>query len=556
MKKHLLRAMTFAAVAAISASALAGCGGNGDVSSSASASKPASSTPAGGTEKQDNGIHVGQLPLVDQTETISIAAIINDGSPANDDVRFWKELEEKTNVHVEWTDTLISAWPEKKNVMVAADNQPDMYLSMGMFTADDVLTLGASGKLIPIESYIDDYMPNLSAYFAEHPEWKTRDTAPDGHLYNVPNIMEVGGGTFYFGYIPFINQGWMEKVQLSFDWNPDPSVPLTTEQFKEVLTAFKTQDPNGNSKADEIPLSVSSSDALWDFGASFGIHGKTAMVKDDKVVWSAMQPEFKEFVTYLNDLWVNGLLDMETFTQNSSMYNAKLKNPDDIVGFTIGWRLGSTQIDAYDNRFTLAAPVKPEGHDAAWPKCTDFTNERGNCVVTSSAKNPALCLAWADNLLTSENSLQMNSAQLIGEHLEKNADGTYHQLRPIDWNREGERLLMPIATKLFIMTKDEWHKQDVLPPVSIQKDPVDEIYLAHYEPKGFSQLPDVWMTVEDAKTVNRILSEVTPYIDSLFASWVTEGTVDKTWDEAQSTLVNMGANEALEIYQKYYDAMK
>ena len=64
------------------------------------------------------------------------------------------------------------------------------------------------------------------------------------------------------------------------------------------------------------------------------------------------------------------------------------------------------------------------------------------------------------------------------------------------------------------------------------------------------------MTIDDAKTVNRILSEVTPYIDSLFASWVTEGTLDKTWDEAQSTLVNMGANEALEIYQKYYDATK
>ena len=31
-------------------------------------------------------------------------------------------------------------------------------------------------------------------------------------------------------------------------------MPTTTEEFYEVLKAFKTQDPNGNGKADEIPL--------------------------------------------------------------------------------------------------------------------------------------------------------------------------------------------------------------------------------------------------------------------------------------------------------------
>ena len=557
MKKNLLRIMIFAAVAALSTSALAGCGGNsGSSTPSSSTPSSSSSAPVSEPEKKDDGIHAGQLPLVDQTETISIAAIINDGSPANEDVRFWKELEEKTNVHVEWTDTLISAWPEKKNVMVAADNQPDMYMSMGIFTADDVLTLGTGGKLIPIESYIDDYMPNLSAYFAEHPEWKTRDIAPDGNIYTVPNIMEVGGGTFYFGWTPYINQGWMEKVNLSFEWNPDPSVPMTAEQLKEVLTAFKTQDPNGNGKADEIPLSLNAVSNLYDFGASFGVLGNAAMVEDGKVVWSAMQPGFKEFVTYLNDLWVNGLLDMETFTQNSSMYNAKLKNPDDIVGFTTSWRLGSTQIDADDNRFAIGAPIKVEGHDTAWPQGFSFSMERGNCVVTSSAKNPALCLAWADNLLTPENSLQINSAQLIGEHLEKNADGTYHQIRAIDWNREGESLLMPARAKLYIVTKEEWQKQDVLPPVSIQKDPVDELYLANYSSKKISILPDFWMTVEDAKAVNNLLSEITPYVDSLFAEWVTNGTVEKGWDEAQETLKKMGVEQILEIYQKYYDQTK
>ena len=31
-------------------------------------------------------------------------------------------------------------------------------------------------------------------------------------------------------------------------------MPQTTEELYQVLTAFKTQDPNGNGKADEVPF--------------------------------------------------------------------------------------------------------------------------------------------------------------------------------------------------------------------------------------------------------------------------------------------------------------
>ena len=33
-------------------------------------------------------------------------------------------------------------------------------------------------------------------------------------------------------------------------------MPTNTEELKDVLKAFKTQDPNGNGKADEIPMSL------------------------------------------------------------------------------------------------------------------------------------------------------------------------------------------------------------------------------------------------------------------------------------------------------------
>ena len=37
--------------------------------------------------------------------------------------------------------------------------------------------------------------------------------------------------------------------------------PTTIEELKNVLTAFKTQDPNGNGQADEVPM-VGSQDMI------------------------------------------------------------------------------------------------------------------------------------------------------------------------------------------------------------------------------------------------------------------------------------------------------
>lgn len=66
-----------------------------------------------------------------------------------------------------------------------------------------------------------------------------------------------------------INVEWLEKLGLD--------MPTTTEELKEVLIAFKTKDPNGNGKADEIPLSFinkyGAEDLVFLF-ASFGL-GRT-----------------------------------------------------------------------------------------------------------------------------------------------------------------------------------------------------------------------------------------------------------------------------------------
>ena len=47
-------------------------------------------------------------------------------------------------------------------------------------------------------------------------------------------------------YRIWMNMKWLENLDLE--------VPTTSEELKDVLTAFATQDPNGNGVKDEIPV--------------------------------------------------------------------------------------------------------------------------------------------------------------------------------------------------------------------------------------------------------------------------------------------------------------
>ena len=58
-----------------------------------------------------------------------------------------------------------------------------------------------------------------------------------------------------------IYQPWLDALNLE--------MPETTEELYNVLVAFKTQDPNGNGEADEIPMSLLYGQAVFGAGELF-----------------------------------------------------------------------------------------------------------------------------------------------------------------------------------------------------------------------------------------------------------------------------------------------
>ena len=105
-----------------------------------------------------------------------------------------------------------------------------------------ILDYGTQGVLVPLEDMIPTYAPNVALLMQQKPAFKSLITAPDGHIY----ALATGAAAPWsdISWHLHINNDWLERLGLE--------MPTTTDEFYEVLLAFKNSDPNGNGDADEI----------------------------------------------------------------------------------------------------------------------------------------------------------------------------------------------------------------------------------------------------------------------------------------------------------------
>jgi putative aldouronate transport system substrate-binding protein len=101
-------------------------------------------------------------------------------------------------------------------------------------------------------------------------------------------------------------------------------MPKTTEEYKAMLTAFKTKDPNGNGKADEVPLTGGIMEGWGTHPIPFLMSGfiydddHTFLVLDNgKVDFVANKDAWREGLLYIKALYDAGVIDPGAFTQNA-----------------------------------------------------------------------------------------------------------------------------------------------------------------------------------------------------------------------------------------------
>lgn len=553
MKKKLWKKTISAVlVAAMTVSMVTGCGNKSNVSLN-----------DGKFKKVDESTL--KFPLAEKTTlTGTISYPANTESNPNKRTIF-KRLQKKTNVEINWTAIQSDQWSDKISLEMANTKDMTDFIFSAGFSDNDLLKYSKQGVIIPLEEYIDAYMPNLKKVFDAYPEYKTMCTDTDGHIWALPWIEQLGSGKEAIqtvGNMSFINKKWLDFLGLK--------VPETISEFEKVLIAFRDHASELQKKfkidGDIIPMSCIVNDGDQDpsilingFGKGYGDADKgrhIAVTNDRKVICSATQDGYKAGITWLHKLYKEGLIDTESFTQEWSTYVAKGKSGR--YGVCFSWDVAN--IDNLEDWVPLPALTADTRNIT--PQNGSFTSgfDRGRCVVTAVAQNPALVCAWLDQMYDPFQSPQ-NNWGTYGEdddfdifELSKNADGgkmlkhaALGDASPVEV-REAEAVGGPLAVlddyyDVYVTCPDDakyrldWIKKYYTPDMNC-----DYVY------------PNVFMSQDDTKKLSDLQTDIEKLINANKSDWIMNGFTDAEWDKYISELKAYGLDEYIEIFQKYLDA--
>lgn len=477
----------------------------------------------------------------------------------------FRRLQEKTNVEVKWTAIQSDQWNDKITLAMANPKTLADFVFNASFNDSSLLKYADQGIIIPLEGYIDSYMPNLKKVFDKYPEYRAMCTDTNGHIWGLPWIEQLGSGKEAIQVIDnmsFINKKWLDFLGLD--------VPKTVEEFENVLLAFKANAEKIQRKfsidGSIIPMSFIMNDGGQDpyvlingFGEGYGDADKgrhIAVTDERKVICSATQEGFKKGTQWLHKLYEQGLIDPEAFTQEWSTYVSKGKSGR--YGVCFSWDVANiANLADWVPLPVLKADVKN-----LTAQNGSFTSgfDRGRCVVTAVAKNPALVCAWLDQMYDPFQSPQNNW-------------GTYGEDDEFDifvmgTNKDGKAMLKhaPLGTASPVEVREA---ESVNGPLAILDEyygvyvtcPDDAKYRLDWIKDYFTPdvnekyvYPNVFMTREDTEEVSNIQADVSKAINTAKSDWVMNGFTEQDWENFNKKLESYKLEKLISIFQKYLDS--
>lgn len=548
------RMVSLSLAAILLASSLTGCGSGGETPTTQPQTTTTGTTQQGSQGTDEATTEGGSYFPLSSPINITIAGVREDGFVPFEQCNAFKELEGQTNVKVTWLDWPQSQQKEKRNLAFASGDLPDAFYGSWSLDKPDVVKYGGEGLLLPLNDYLNEtYMPNFSRILKERPELMTALAVPTGEIYVLPTLNE--NGVSQTNDTMVINKEWLEKV--------GKPMPATTDELFDVLMAFKEAgDLNGNGKDDEIALSFRYGEGNTGL---FGLMGFTGIVynnknsrmamKDGVPVFAPATDEYKEYLTYLNKLYVNGLLDREAFTMDNPAYNAKTQTSEPSVGVISAWSAEGINRPIPGNDptqegvYVYLPPVKgPNGKEPVWDmRVNEITyNSNLSFAISANTKYAEEIVRWIDLAYDKDTSIQ-NCLGKFGVHIQVEGDGKFSKLKNAegkDFTNDEKSAEVPNKFAVAYILKGDVEFIDTIQSPQ-NKDAADKVYGPYIETNYVNDY--IMTTTEEGNRLTLLSADLFSYVDMMTAKFITEGKIDEGWDAYINQLKNLGVDEYVEI---------
>lgn len=476
-----------------------------------------------------------------KTKEFSIFAI-HLGQALNTDLPVYKKAEEATNVKLRGvasrnqTDQV-----QAYNLLLSSGNLPDI---ISYELTESLDKLGNEGGVISLEKLIDEHAPHIKKFWEQHPRYKKDAVAANGHIYFIPNYYDYYNWKASQGY--FIRKDWLNKLGLE--------EPTTIPELYEVLKAFKTQDPNGNGKVDEIPFFVRADTVKKVFLALIDLFQVEPgwYEIDGKVVYGPATDDFKIAMTELAKWYKEGLIDQEVFTRGMGARDFMLSN--NLGGLTNDW-FASTA--SYNNTlkesipgFDFSALLPPEYKGKRVTKNSRPTYI-GGWSISANAKDPVEIVKYFDYWYTPEGRNLWNFGVEGKEWVMKDGNPAFtdyvlknpERKNPLAVIREsGAQFRLGMAQD--VEYERQWATPEALEAVNLYSN-----NNAIAEP-----FPILKYTEEESRELLRIDAQLTNYFEEMGQKWIMgSADVNKDWENYVKRVEEIGLKKAQEIQQNAYN---
>ena len=252
------------------------------------------------------------LPAVSMAEaTFAMAGFDGEDSTHNWSTNsFFVRMQEKTGLSFTFQQyTKAADWQKAKDAMFAQGGQLPDVLFKAALTTPELIRYTESGQLVDLKPLLEQNAPHLWALLQEHPDWMAAITLPNGKIGARPAIQEVGPQNGMW-----INQQWLDRLKLD--------MPTDMESLRNVLTAFRDRDPNGNGKKDEVPMAFIGPWELKFFSHAWGAAANDYNIYLDdqgKVQFWPADERFMDMARTLRSFYAEGLLDPDGFVTADSL---------------------------------------------------------------------------------------------------------------------------------------------------------------------------------------------------------------------------------------------
>ena len=490
-----------------------------------------------------------------------------------------KLMSDKFKIQFKWQTTTFDAGPakEKRSISLASGDYPALFFLIpwvDAFTQAEVLKLGSQGVALPLEQLIKDNAPNIQKALDSNKTYKEMSTAPDGHIYALPQWADCYHCTYPDKL--WINSSWLKKLNLQ--------PPKTTEELRTVLQAFKTKDPNGNGKADEIPMTSDPQDssliaylmgafAYDPVGANNG-NRSLLTLNGDKVTTPVNTDAWKEGLKYINSLYKEGLIDQAAFTQNAQALQAQGNNPKAVTlgSVPVLWpgifvQLGSK--DGRDKQYDSVPPLTgPDGKSYTglnYPSSTGYT-----FMLTNKASKEAQVAAikMLDYIYTDEGQ-EITNMGPEGVGWTKPAAGDVAldaNTKPMYKPKQGDSVPKNISWGAMGQYNNTLaYRNAQVVPTDIYSEAglerrlfqATKAYEGHEDKAQYFPQTSVWPDPSLSGELATLQTNLSSYVNQNQLAFITGSkNIDTGWDAYVKGLDSTGMTRYLQIQQQAYDKYK